>query len=256
MTEAHSAASLMNQDLPPTRLAREFQRLFLTTPASAPDTAARTRALVLELTGPSAWQPLAAVWRGLQADLGLPAPAISVNGTDGLQLWFSLLEAVDVPVGRALLEQLRLRYLADVPPHRVVMRVDAIPVAVPRQMPGPADADADSRWSAFVAADLAPVFEETPWLDLPPSEEGQADLLSRVVSAGPAALSAALDRLQPLSAAVPSGNGQAGLAGASGAAPSAAHPAAAQFLLEVMQDPTAPLALRVEAAKALLPYAP
>jgi hypothetical protein len=33
-----------------------------------------------------------------------------------------------------------------------------------------------------------------------------------------------------------------------------AHPAAEQFLLQVMNDTAAPLALRVEAAKALLPY--
>lgn len=243
----------MNADLPLSRLAREFQRLFLTAPPARPDGAELVRALVLELSGPAAWQPLAAVWHGVQADLDLPAPAIAVNGKDGLQLWFSLRDAVDASLGLALLEHLRQRYLAEVPQHRVAIRATAMPLHVPMQTP--AMPDGDSRWSAFVAADLAPVFEETPWLDLPPSQEGQADLLSRVVSASPAALSAALERLQPPSESeAPSTMAAAGPSATAGAAGTAAHPAAARFLLQVMHDETVPLALRVEAAKALLPY--
>jgi hypothetical protein len=196
----------------------------------------------------------------VQADLGLPAPAIAANGVDGLQLWFSLAEPVEPPQALALLEHLRQRYMADLPLHRLAMLAPSSPTPVPRavQPGGP--------WSAFVAADLVPVFEESPWLDLPPNEEGQADMLSRLASIRPAEWAAAWLRLQPGGPeARPSSTPPAAPATTpSTALPAAgtalhtgpAHAQAAQFLLQVMNDSTAGLALRVEAAKALLPYGP
>ena len=248
----------MNPDLPLNRLAREFQRLFLSTQPLKPDGEARVRALVLGVTGPSAWQALAAAWRGVQTDLDLPAPAIAVNGSDGLQLWFSLADALEAPRGLALLDGLRRRFLGDVPLHRVTMQAEAEPAAVPLAIGG--SDPADSRWSAFVAADLAPIFEETPWLDLQPTDEGQAELLSRVSCIAPAELQAALQQLRAPEPAlgdralpsVPAGSD----APVQAAAAPARHREAAEFLLQLMRDPDAPLALRVEAAKALLPYAP
>lgn len=216
------------------RLARQYQRLY-----SPAESAHEARALVLEVARPAQWQPLAAVWQGVQADLGLPAPAIAANGRDGLQLWFSLAEPVGRDTALAWLEGLRQRYMAGVPPHRVAL------------MPPPAHpptAAAGGPWPAFVAADLAPVFEDSPWLDLPPSDDGQAELLSRLASISPAAWAAA----QPLVQAPQAQPSQP----ATRAAPPAAapHAQAAQFLLQVMHDGSAPLALRVDAAKALLPY--
>jgi hypothetical protein len=234
----------------PSRLAREFRRLYGQAPAPAPapaaDTAGGVRALVLEVARPAEWQPLGALWKGVQADLGLPAPAIAANGHDGLQLWFSLAEPLAAAQAHAFLEGLRLRYLADLPQHRVALMTAPVPPQVPARVS--AAPPADDRWSAFVAADLAPIFEETPWLDLAPSEEGQADLLSRLGSIQAAPLAAAWARLQPK----PIEKWPA-LAQAPG---STAHPQAGQFLLTVMNDDTAPLALRVEAAKALLPFGP
>ena len=235
----------MTPDAPLSRLAREYQRLFLSSGTPLPGADA-VRALVLDVSGPAAWQALGAVWQGVQTDLDLPAPAVAVNGSDGLQLWFSLAVAMDAVQGRALLENLRRHYMADVPLHRVAMQVVAVPVSIPRpvQAAGP--------WSAFVAADLAPVFEETPWLDLPPNQDGQAELLSRVVPIQPAWLESALQRLQGLQAAAV----EPAVADTRPPGRSDAHPAAAQFLLQVMHDEAAPLALRVEAAKALMPYGP
>jgi len=231
------------------RLAREFQRLYLApevlqSAASMP-VHAGVRGLVLEVARPAHWQPLSAVWQGAQADLGLPAPAIAANGLDGLQLWFSLAEPVDTEQGLALLEALRQRYLADLPLHRVAMQALASPTATPRavQPGGP--------WSAFVAADLAPVFEESPWLDLPPNDEGQADMLSRMASIQPAALAAAWAALHPGPATAPEAKAPTTPPVTS---PSPLFTPAAQFLRQVMHDETAPLALRVDAAKALLPY--
>ncbi len=226
------------------RLASELERLFLTPGASTSPGPGPVRVLVLEVSRPAAWQPLGDVWKGVQADLGLPAPAIAVNGVDGLQLWFSLAEAVDASQGRALLEGLRQRYMADVPLNRVVMQIGPLPVPMPRAV------EAQGPWSAFVAADLAPLFEESPWLDMPPNEDGQAQLLVRTASIQPAALKSALQRLrgQPEAADEdPAVDPQPDTR-------KPAHLAATQFLLGVMEDETAPLALRVEAAKALLPY--
>ena len=109
-------------------------------------------------------------------------------------------------------------------------------------------------WSAFVAPDLAAVFSDDPWLDVPPTPDGQADLLSRIASTQPAAFLHALDQLQP--AAVPATpdapcgtidppNRKWASAG-QGLDPK-------QFLLAVMHDPAVELRLRIEAAKALLP---
>jgi hypothetical protein len=70
--------------------------------------------------------------------------------------------------------------------------------------------------------------------------DAQADLLSRLASIPAAAWREARQQLQPASAA-----------------PAAApvHQAdPRQFLLEIMNDRTVELALRIEAAKALLPY--
>jgi hypothetical protein len=230
----------------PTRLLREYQRLYANPPdAPAPDPGRGVRALVLELLQPAPWQALAAVWQGVQADLDLPAPGIAVNGVDGLQLWFSLLEPLPAEQGLAFLERLRQRYMAALPRARV--RAHA-PVAE-----APAAAPHEGPWPAFVAPDLAPLFEDTPWLDVRPGDDGQADLLSRLASIKPEAWADAWQRLQPRPAERPAPDA-APPAGPRVAGP--AHPQAFAFLLSVMDDAGAPVALRVEAAKALLPYGP
>ena len=113
-----------------------------------------------------------------------------------------------------------------------------------------------------MAPDLAPLFAETPWLDIAPGDDGQADLLVRVESIRPAQFEDALRVLQydgaPLqqpqaqgSAPPPAPSPPAGPAAAG-----AGHVDALAFLQSVMNDEAAPLALRIEAAKALLPYTP
>ena len=243
------------------RLQQELQRLFLlqAAPDGAPDAdgltdaAGRVRALVLALAQPADWQVLSRVWGGVQADLALPAPAIAVSGQGALALWFSLAEPVAAEQAHAFLEALRQRYLHAVRPDRVSL----MPMQAARRVP--AEVEAGGRWSAFVAQDLAPMFADEAWLDMAPSPNGQADLLSRLVSTPVADFRQALQRLS--SAAQPPGT--PGKTGPSTLAlepmqPDADAPAAAadprHFLLQVMQDESVALSLRIEAAKALLPY--
>jgi hypothetical protein len=240
------------------RLQSEWRRLYLPERADAGAGAdaliardGRVRAVVLELARPADWGQLSAVWRGVQLDLNLPAPAIAVSGTDGYQLWFSLAQAVPVAQATAFLEALRVRYLADVPRHRVSL-LPAADAATPGQArhasPVPAEQPATGQWSAFVAPDLAPLFTDTPWLDFPPGPDAQADLLSRLTPTPTTDFQRALDTLQPSAppATDPSAPGPV--------APTGYQTDPRRFLLNVMNDPATPLPLRIEAAKALLAH--
>lgn len=237
---------------PGDRTRAAWQRLFgpADEPAALLDGQARTRALVLELVQPQDWAPLAALWRQLQAELGLPAPAFAVSGTDALQLWLALAEPVPAARGHAFLEALRRHGLSEVPPTRVRLwpapDADA-PGGWRHALPVPAEVAGGDRWSALVAPDLVPVFAETPWLEMPPSDDGQAQLLTALKPITLAALAAAEAALAPAAVADP-----AAPAGPEAAPAPSGDPVA--FLLRVMHDEAAPLALRVDAAKALLPY--
>jgi hypothetical protein len=283
------------------RLTSEWQRLYLV-PSQAPaserldlesaqarliDSSSRVRALVLELARPAAWEPLAKVWRGVQADLELPAPAIAVSGVDGYQLWFSLAEPVAATQAAAFLEALRLRYLGDVARARVTL-LPALelmtPGAAAGEQPAPTARHArmvpalqaqTGNWSAFLAPDLAPVFSEEPWLDIPPNPAGQADLLAKLDSIEAADFQTALERLgrppmpepTPLTTTVPApalaelqpnSDRQAEAAPSAASdnmpSPAQAHSNPTDFLLAVMNDEAVAMGLRIEAATALLPY--
>jgi hypothetical protein len=157
----------------------------------------------------------------------------------------------------------------------------------------PAVQGPDRHWSAYVGPELAPVFADEPWLDQPPTPSAQASLLGRLASVSPVELArlplATPDGAPAAPGAQASGESVGGTAGGTadpvtrltaqasqvgpaagpgtasvvsdgphGAAPSTHAGAATQdplrFLQGVMADPHAALALRIEAAKALLPY--
>lgn len=231
----------------------------------------RVRAMVLELARPTDWNTLATVWRGVQSDLGLPAPAIAVSGIDGHQLWFSLAEPVSAADARVFLEALCVRYLGAVDPWRIGVSpgFDArAPTQAQHARLVPALQTENGRWSAFVSSDLAAIFTDEPWLDLEPAPEAQARLLSRLECIKPDAFQASMNLLKlaagtAVSGAAPvtgehhiTGGGRAKNEGTSPVAPTT-HPQNSEpkrFLMGVMNDPTIDLHLRMEAAKALLPY--
>ena len=239
-----------------TRLPAELLRLYLL-PAGETDGMVdghgNVRAAVLELGRPAEWEPVSRLWQAVQSDLGLPAPAIAVSGRDAYQLWFSLAQPLPAAQARAFLELLCRRYLAGVAP----ARIDSWPRADGQHTgPVPSRQGGSGPWSAFVAPDLAPMFADEPWLDLPPNPDGQAQLLAALSSIGGADLQRAMAQLQPPAEAVP----EAGADTATAAAPHAGSPVAPvggwadprDFLRAVMNDGSVPLALRIQAAAALL----
>ncbi len=249
------------------RLLAQWQRLFLTTdaavqPGTAPalqDAAGRTRALLIELSRPADWPALAALWHGVQQDLGLPPPAIAVSGTDGFQLWFALAAPLEPAQGLALLQAICARYLPDAAPQRLHLQAGAqvlAGAAVPLPLP-PKLRAAPDQWSAFVSQDLAPVFADSPWLDIEPGVEGQADVLAALECISPEALQQALAALAPAPRGTATPAATVAPADVAAGRPTArpAHAQAAlDFLLQVMQDGSAPLPQRIEAAKALLQH--
>lgn len=254
------------------RLHAQWHRLFLsnTPPAEGysasalQDAQGRTRALMIELSRPADWPALATIWQGVQQDLDLPAPAIAVSGLDGFQLWFSLAEPVDPASGLDLLRALCQRYLPEVRPERLHLQAGPQAQTGTRHetpaLPLPPQAQTvPDQWSAFVSQDLTPVFADTPWLDIPPGIDAQADVLAGITCISADAWQLAMAQLAPPSA----GMADAALAGlpsdtATREVVHSAHPGteAAQraraFLLQVMEDSMVALPLRIEAAKALL----
>jgi len=253
------------------RLQSELKRLYLVQPqardgageqpSTLTDPSGRVRALVMELTRPPSWEVLSRVWHGVQHDLGLPAPAIAISGSDALQLWFSLAEPIEARRAHTFLAGLRERFLAGIEPSRIRL-IPALNASSPEQESQarlvPALHAQTGNWSAFLAPDLVPIFADTPWLDIPPNEEGQATLLQGVGVIGQAVFETVFETLLP--SAPPLGSTVA-VGTTTAKAPAGGQPETAsiggdpkQFLLRVMNDATAPLALRIEAAKALLQH--
>lgn len=235
------------------RLNAEFERLYGLQPGEVGTVVPGQKAVRwggLSLARPADWDGLQRVWQGVQADLGLPAPAIAVNGVDGFQLWFSVSAPVPVADMAAFLEGLQARYLGGIDRRRVSLWPAAVsaPSGMGADFCVPAQKGAD-HWSAFVTPDLARIFSDDPWLDMAPADASQADVLAGLSSARPDVFEAACARLGPAAPDGPTPQPQA-----------PQTPVALQdpetFLRQVMNDAGAPLALRIEAAKALLTVRP
>jgi len=222
------------------RLQTETHRLYPPTPSGG-QADGTTRHAVLQAHCPPGWPALRAVWEGVQADLGWPAPGIAVNGRDAYQLWFSFAQPLPLAQAQGLLRALLKRFLPDADPRRLRVLPDA-----DTPLPTPPQAQPSGNWSAFVSPDLAAVFGDDPVLDIPPGDEAQAELLARLRSVPAEAVADALQGLAP----APSSPSPAPAPPAVGTKTGWQTPR--DFLMRVMNDPTAPLALRIEAAKALL----
>ena len=259
------------------RLQTELQRLYLAdnirsehhdtacTDFDLMDGNGQVRAMVLEVAQPAGCDWMATLWQGIQEELELPTPAIAVSGSQGYQVWFSLAEPVSVAQAHNFLESLRLRYLDQVAARHISMKPVADACAPGKGLHTrlvPALQADTGRWSAFVAPGLASMFADEPWLDVQPGFDAQANLLSNVKSIQPADFRRAQDQLRPAAAQVAQKSGSGCVDTATGGHDQPdtkrekvrAGSDPQRFLLSVMNDSTTELHLRIEAAKALLPY--
>lgn len=275
------------------RLIQELQRLYLPAgsaltpelaaahlagdvclPLDPVDANGEVRALRINFHHTPDWPLLARLYRQLQEELGLPAPAISVCGRTGYQLWLSLARPQSATLAARFLAALRSRYLGEMadaalglhpaPDERVAAspeRGELVPGLDPLS----------GKWSAFIDPSMGSLFIDGGGLESAPNMDAQGELLARLHSIDADAFDAALKALETPVASAPADHRAASRAtkAASVSASEEHTPGGAKtaerlaigggftdpksFLLAVMNDPSASAKQRIRAAKALLP---
>lgn len=223
----------------------------------------RVRALVITLVRASDWGSLAALYQGVQDELELPPPALSVSPEAGLQVWFSLAVPVPLPAAERFLRILRQKYLADIPEARLSLQP-----ADGRGGQGvslvPSWHAEHGRWSAFIDPAMAGMFVDELGLEIAPNLDRQAEMLARIRSIPEKKFQQVLALSEGLT------NTGECPAGPHGDSRVATLPPAfgsevrwildgpfsdpKTFLFTVMNDPSANVGDRIQAAEALLPY--
>lgn len=211
------------------------------------------RLLCIALTRPGDWPHAANLLAGIEADLDLPAPAVSIDG-QGHRLWFSLAQAVPAAQAQIFLDGLRRRYLAEIPPTRLQTGSE-------NRVPLPPAPLADGeRWTAFIDPNMGSMFLDEAWLEMPPGLNRQAELLAGFNSIPPADFTRALAMLSgpenPATAEAPPMPAPVAVNPPEMLKTSGRFADPKSFLLAVMNDAGVSLQQRIEAAKALLPYFP
>lgn len=161
----------------------------------------QTRAIVIAFPKIAAgdpeqhWHLLCTVANALQAELGLPAPAVSISGTDGYRLWLSLETPAPVATARQFVELLRKAYFPDMHPgmDEATALADLPPCL--NQYSG--------KWAAFIHPGLGASFADESGLEMPPPFAGQAALLEGLHSISNAQFTHAMATLQQTPAEAP-----------------------------------------------------
>lgn len=130
------------------------------------------------------WTLLCEVAHALQAELDLPAPAVSIASVDGFCLWLSL--AVPLPSMQAgqFVELLRQAYFPEMEP--VIGTPAELPPCLNRET---------GRWSAFINPGMGASFIGEPGLEIAPPQAAQAGFLEGLESITPVQFDRALARL-------------------------------------------------------------
>lgn len=115
------------------------------------------------------WSLLCAVANALQAELGLPAPAVSISGSDGYGLWLSL----ETPAPTAQVQRF-LELLCNAYCPGLELGPDAATAAV--ELP-PCLHQETGKWAAFINPGLGASFADESGLEMAPPFAGQAALL-------------------------------------------------------------------------------
>ncbi len=115
------------------------------------------------------WTLLCDVANALQAELDLPAPAVSVSGTDGYGLWLSLATPIASALAQEFVSLLRLAYFPDV---KVASDAASTLIALP-----PCLTPASDKWAAFIHPGMGASFADESGLEMAPPLGGQVTFL-------------------------------------------------------------------------------
>lgn len=229
------------------------------------DQAGGVRVMLIGVERPGDWAAVAALYQGLQADLDLPAPAISISARAGFQVWLVLAGPVPVEQAESFLHALRRKYLGEIPVDRIRL-LPTVGEGASRVTLVPSFDAASGKWSAFIDPSMGSMFIDEPGLEMAPNPDRQADMLAGIERIELSDFQRALARLAADAEAgnpVQDGPGMSGSEGTSASdtgKPRAILQAGSSFtdpksfLLAVMNDPSASAKQRIRAAKALLPY--
>ena len=223
------------------KLISELRRLYLPAGAVAPEALAEhmlgnttlavkltsdglTRAIMIPFRKPKSggddaqhWTQLCAVANALQADLALPAPAVSISGADGYGLWLSFEHPVPSSQAQQFLALLGLAYFPD-------NAVDPDAVNAPVELP-PCLNTASGKWAAFIHPGMGASFADEPGLDMQPPPNGQAGFLDGLESIDAEQFEHAWRLLEPAAVSAPVVAARDTPVVASEAAPMSAPPA-------------------------------
>ena len=216
------------------------------------------RCFVISIKNGAAWPQIATLYQGIQDEFELPAPAISISVEEGYQIWFSLAEPVTLQAAQNFMEGLCRKYLAETKTAKLKCRpgiTDDLK-SVPKV---PAREKASDRWSAYIDPTMGSMFIEESWLEMTPSLDKQAGMLTGLKSIRPEdfdRVSSALQSQLETETIPPAKKAETlqlspakTILGTSG---NFSNPQC--FLLAVMNDPTANAEHRIQAAIALLPF--
>jgi hypothetical protein len=156
------------------------------------------------------WTRLCEVANALQAELGLPAPAVSIDGATAYYLWLSLETPVPASEAQDFLELLRQSRFPEIElaPDAATAPVYLPPCLNPRT----------GKWAAFIHPGMGASFADESGLEMAPPLAGQVAFLEGLDSISEAQFRHALAVLQPAQAVVPNA------AAAAPAAPAASVP--------------------------------
>jgi hypothetical protein len=168
------------------------------------------------------WERLCAVANALQAELGLPVPAVSIDGANAYRLWLSLETPVPADQAQDFLELLRQAYFPalELAPDAATAPVYLPPCLNPRS----------GKWAAFIHPGMGASFAEESGLEVAPPLAGQVGFLEGLDSIAEEQFRQALRKLEQRRAPA--------------SAPAISEAAATALAAEPSPQPAAPSQLR------------
>ncbi len=141
------------------------------------------------------WERLCKVANALQADLGVPTPAVSIDGASAYRLWLSLETPVPADQAQDFLALLRQSYF---PEYELAPDAATAPVYLP-----PCLNPRSGKWAAFIHPGMGASFAEESGLEVAPPLAAQLGFLEGLDSIADEQFREALRRLERRQAPAP-----------------------------------------------------